>query len=409
VKIAIIGGGLIGSSCAAYLQREGALVTVFDHGDPTRRASYGNAGSISDGSIIPFAGPGMVKMFLRSLVLRDSALQVDLAYALTVLPWLYAMWRQGSPTRRSAAVIALARLLAPCFQQYQDLLGTVEFAKQFVRSGQLYVYNDDKEYEKDAGARRYRMQHGILSEHLTSPDISALEPCLRGDFAHATYFPSAGHVVNANALLDCIMQTFIAAGGAVKYSPVRRLTLDSAGRPQLQSDDLNTVRFDKVIIAAGVRSASLARMIGVCIPVESLRGYAADFNLSLLRRPVLVAGKKLFLSPTDFGTRATGVVEIAGISRGPRIGPAALIARQALTVLPDLAGNPDREWMGHRPSTPDSVPIISTLAGCRHVLVATGHGATGLMSAAVTGRLICDLSLGRPPIIDPLPYRADRF
>ena len=67
------------------------------------------------------------------------------------------------------------------------------------------------------------------------------------------------------------------------------------------------------------------------------------------------------------------------------------------------------EWMGHRPSLPDNLPVIDRSPRFPAVHYAFGHSHFGLMGAAVTGRLIAELVSGASPSIDLAPYRVTRF
>ncbi|TIV84327.1 MAG: FAD-dependent oxidoreductase, partial [Mesorhizobium sp.] len=67
-----------------------------------------------------------------------------------------------------------------------------------------------------------------------------------------------------------------------------------------------------------------------------------------------------------------------------------------------------REWMGYRPSLPDSLPVIGR-ARAPNIFYAFGHGHLGLTQAAATGRLIRDLVLGQTPPVDLAPFGPQRF
>ena len=78
-------------------------------------------------------------------------------------------------------------------------------------------------------------------------------------------------------------------------------------------------------------------------------------------------------------------------------------------MYPGLANGGTSEWMGHRPSLPDSLPVIDRATRFPSVYYAFGHGHTGVSGSPVTGRIIADLVSGRPPEIDISPFRVDRF
>jgi glycine/D-amino acid oxidase-like deaminating enzyme len=85
------------------------------------------------------------------------------------------------------------------------------------------------------------------------------------------------------------------------------------------------------------------------------------------------------------------------------------LATLATRYLPGLALSGGTAWAGHRPATPDSLPVIGRSPRHSQVFYAFGHGHLGLTQAATTGRLVADLLLGRRPPIDPRPYGIERF
>jgi D-amino-acid dehydrogenase len=82
----VVGGGLVGLCCALALQDRGMSVAVIDPGDPRARASFGNAGVISRGSILPVAGPGARRALLRYALARDPGVRVGGARSPASLP-----------------------------------------------------------------------------------------------------------------------------------------------------------------------------------------------------------------------------------------------------------------------------------------------------------------------------------
>ncbi len=77
--------------------------------------------------------------------------------------------------------------------------------------------------------------------------------------------------------------------------------------------------------------------------------------------------------------------------------------------MPGLKTDGGRQWMGYRPSLPDSLPVIGTSRRDPRIVYAFGHGHLGLTQAAATGRLVCDLVSGQTPAIDLSPFSPQRF
>jgi D-amino-acid dehydrogenase len=111
----------------------------------------------------------------------------------------------------------------------------------------------------------------------------------------------------------------------------------------------------------------------------------------------------------DLGIRVSGIAEHAGLTAPPNYALADLVVEQARQVMPGLVADGGVPWSGHRPSTPDSLPVIGHAPGHHSVLLAFGHGHTGLTMGAITGRLISELAAGQTPSLDLTPYRVERF
>jgi D-amino-acid dehydrogenase len=82
---------------------------------------------------------------------------------------------------------------------------------------------------------------------------------------------------------------------------------------------------------------------------------------------------------------------------------------KARRFLPGLDASHGREWMGYRPSLPDSLPVIGRARSMPGVFYAFGHGHLGLTQAAATARLVRDLIDGKPAAIDLAAFSAQRF
>ena len=102
-------------------------------------------------------------------------------------------------------------------------------------------------------------------------------------------------------------------------------------------------------------------------------------------------------------------MELGGLSLPPNYKRVDGVIARLKRYVPSAKTDVGERWMGYRPSTPDSLPVIGGSPHFKNVLFGFGHGHTGLIGGSMTGRLIADLAAGRPPSIDPRPYRVDRF
>ncbi len=121
------------------------------------------------------------------------------------------------------------------------------------------------------------------------------------------------------------------------------------------------------------------------------------------------ADRSVSLAHMHEGIRATGVAEFAAPDAPPNMANARMVQRHAQTLVPGLTGEPASQWMGPRPSHPDSKPVIGRSPRHANVLFAFGHDHLGLTMAGITGKLIAELAADKPPSIDLAAFRPDRF
>lgn len=86
-----------------------------------------------------------------------------------------------------------------------------------------------------------------------------------------------------------------------------------------------------------------------------------------------------------------------------------MMLKKSEAVMQGLKTTGGKQWMGFRPSLPDTLPVIGRSPVNQRVIYAFGHGHLGLTQCAATATLVRDLVLSKPPSIDMHPYRAERF
>jgi len=128
-----------------------------------------------------------------------------------------------------------------------------------------------------------------------------------------------------------------------------------------------------------------------------------------VKRQLIFGGHGFVITPLSTGLRVGGAVELAGLKTPPNFARSKAMLTKAADFLPGLKTEGGREWMGYRPSLPDSLPVIGRSGRNPNVLYAFGHGHLGKTQAAATGRLIRDLVSGQAPAIDISPFSPQRF
>ena len=409
-EVAVIGAGIVGTVCACYLRRENRDVTLIDRAGPGEATSFGNAGGIGASSVMPIATPGMLKQIPKWLLDPAGPLHLRWSHLPHVLPWLIRFLRAGAESEVRRIAAALAALNSETFQAYGPLLQEARLQHLFRRDGHLLVYHAKQGLDDDALGIELRRDLGFAMHNLGAHEIRQLEPALAPVFECGVLFLHDGLCTNPFGLVQGLAEHFRNSGGTLLRREVRSFEMGPTGPRRIFTDGGDLVA-DRVVIAAGIHSTVFTRQLGYSVPLESHRGYHVTLPDPgvMLQRLVIPADYRFAITPMDMGLRFAGTVELAGIEAPPNYERARTLLRIGRRVLPDLRADTYSEWMGHRPCTPDSLPVLGASPRHENVYFAFGHGHEGLVGASKTGQLIAELIGGRPPSIDLSPFRIDRF
>lgn len=411
-RVTVAGGGIIGVCSANYLIQQGFSVEVIDPALPgsENQCSYGNAGGICPGSCIPNSMPGVLKNVPKWLMDPEGPLYVRLAYLPHALPWLIrflAASRKARVEEISAAMHSLHRMTYDCYEPLMKEAGCEELLQ---KRGQLFVYENADGPAGSAYSLDLRRRHGVKVEILNAAEIRQLEPALAPIFKSAVYLPEQGQCPNPGRLVAKLAENAARLGVTFTRARVAGFEKSSDGIGAIWLDNGERRAIDQMVLSAGAWSADLARELGNAIPFETERGYHVMVETDTgLRVQTISADRKFVASPMENGLRIAGNVEFSGLKRPPNMHRADALLKHARSMfnLP-LEGKISR-WMGHRPGTPDSIPVIDRATKAQNVIYAFGHGHQGLIAGAVTGKLVAQMAARQPTSIDLYPFRVDRF
>ncbi len=411
--VTVIGAGIVGVCCALRLQLEGHRVTVIDPRPPGTATSFGNAGIIGTGAITPYSVPGLWRRVPAMLIDPLSALRLRWRYLHRAAPWLVRFLAVGRRECVERSAAEMTPLVTAADRGHRDLMAAGGVDAELLRPvGPLYVFRRPQEArERMALQIELLERHGIGFDVLDGDDVYALEPGLAPGFRSGFYYREESFITEPLALTRGYAEAFRARGGRFIEESVRRFELTSQG-PRVVVTDRGMHPVERLVLAAGAWSGELARLLGANVPLDTERGYHLNVPWNdriVLRRPVIVADHDYVLCPMRDGIRITSGVEFGGLKLPPDFRRIHRVLADARASLTGLDGEVNREWMGFRPSLPDSKPVISRSPRFANVFFAFGHGHLGLTLSAVTARAISDLVAGRESDIPLQPFRADRF
>ena len=408
--IIVIGAGVIGLSCALALQRAGFKVLVLDRKGVAAEASQGNAGAFAFTEVEPLATPGIMRKAPRWLLDPLGPLSLPLGYALTFAPWMLRFWRASWRDRYEQSTRAQTALMQLSKQCLEELITSMQAEEMIRREGQLQLYEGETEFNASQESLKLKQAQGIEVEVLTGPAaIAAIQPGLSEQFTHAVYTPAWMNVCNPATWVERLSQHFHEAGGEIAITHVSAIQPDSDSVTLLTDQGNKTA--DKIILACGAWSKSLAQGIGDRLPLDTERGYNTTLPAGAfeLKTHLTFPAHGFVVSRIDEGVRVGGAVEFGGLQRPPNYKRSQTLLNKAKRFLPGLNTADGVQWMGFRPSMPDSLPVISHASQSDRVIYCFGHGHLGLTQSAGSAKLVKNLVLGETSSIDRTPFSAKRF
>lgn len=415
--VVIIGAGVVGAASAIEALNDGHRVTLVEPADPggEAAASYGNAGWLSSHSVLPPTEPGLWKKVPRFLLNPLGPLTIRWAYLPQAAPWLLRYLAAGwTSARIETTARALRALLADAPRLHQALAEKAGVTQLIERRGVLHIYPSRANFEAEANAWRIRRMMGVQWQELNADSLHQREPELHARYQFGIAVDEAGSCRDPGA--------YVAALVAYARERGAQLVRDKASGFRIEGGRLKAVTAaggdipcDAAVIAAGVRSKSLAARAGDRVPLGAERGYHAviDQPEAGPRTAIMASDCKAVATPTSTGLRIAGQVEIAAVDAAPNWRRAEILRDHLLSMFPglprDVPAHRLRYWMGCRPSMPDGLPCIGYAKATRDIIHAFGHGHIGLGGAARTGRVIAQLLSDRAPEIPLGPYDPGRF
>jgi D-amino-acid dehydrogenase len=411
-KVVVIGAGIVGVNVGLALLGKGYDVTILDRGEPGMGASFGNAGGIAVSECAPVAMPGMLKSVPGWLMDPLGPLSVRWGYLPKMMPWLLRFLAASRKTRVEQIATNMATLLNRAWDDYDPVIKDAGLAVAvFKKHGAMAVYRSNTSRKAAGYAIDLRRRNGIKLRDLTRDEVRDIEPDLAPIFACGVMEEDWGHVLDPFKITTGIFKHFLERGGKFQTADVANFVFRD-GKPRAAITDAgDMINFDNVVVACGAWSKTLAKRLGSPVPLDTERGYntTVPYHDAKLSRMVVCADDSFVLSPLEMGIRVGGAVELGGLLAAPNYDRAKALFAKGKEVLPKLSAEGGTEWMGFRPSMPDSTPVISRSPRHANAFFAFGHGHLGLTLGATTGRLVADLMASGEAPVDMTPYRINRF
>lgn len=409
----IIGAGIVGMSTAAFLQRAGHRVTVIDRVPPGEGCSFGNAGGIAFAEILPTIHPRILMKIPGWLLDPLGPLTIRWRHLPRVLPWFLAAGRNAMPDREKAITAARASLALRVVSDFDTLLGDAGASHLLVKKDTLRVFDTEAQYKAEAHERAVKAEHGYDARTVSREEITEIEPALARDFYCGAFHGGWYFVRDPRKVVAAIAETVERNGGDIIADDVATIANNGRRATTITLRDRGERPVDKLVICAGAYSGALVNQVGEHVLLEAERGYHLmmpdpGFELG---RSITYAGNPMGMTPMDGGLRLAGTDEFAGLDAPPNWKRSDILWKDAKRCFPDLRPIDDNvsRWMGRRPGTPDSLPVLGPSTKLTNVWYGFGHSHMGLTWGPTSGRLISEVMTGVKSNIDLTPFSVTRF
>ena len=408
-QVTVIGAGIVGVCSAAWLQRAGFKVTLIDAGPVGEGSSFGNAGNLSPGAVVPYMIPGFWKE-LPGWLAQNGPLAVRPGYFLKVLPWLLTAVKTSRTETAMKTSRAMHALHGGTLEAYDALTRNTSAAALIEHCGQLYVSTKIDAAQGSAIAQRMREEAGVKYMLLDHMEIRELEPALAPHFKSGMLLPDNGRCKNPHELVRLIAAEAERNGATILRGKVTGFQSNGKSVTSIVVDG-QAQAVERVVIAAGAASGRLSAQLGTPLPVEAERGYHITIGDPGVtpRIPVSNVDAKFVCSPMNMGLRVAGTAEFAGYDAEPNWRRAELLEAQARAMFPGLRMEKVTRWMGRRPSLPDGLPVLGAAPGFVNAFFAFGNSHFGMSAGPVMGKIVAELVAGRAASIDIAPFAPARF
>ena len=408
--ILVIGAGIVGVSTAIWLQRSGASVTLIDRDEPGSATSYGNAGILASASVVPVPTPGILKKVPGMLLNPNKALFLKWSQLPRLLPFFYKYLLNSNSDSVFKISNALSYILYDTVEQHLEISKGTNAENYITTNDLIFGYSDKIAFENDRYSWDLKRKHGHKFSSLSRDDLAKYDKNLKNKFGFAVKCMNHGTISDPGVYISELFKSFVNKGGKFLKTEVKDILFDDFRNPVSLNTNNGDILCNRVVLTSGAWSAGLAKKLGAKIPLTSERGYHVEYHSPNIKfkAPVVISDSKFIIHSMQGRLRCAGLVEFGGISQPESSHPFKLIEKKIETLFPELKYERKTYWMGHRPSTTDSLPVIDISPNYNNVWLGYGHQHIGLSAGPKTGKILSEIILSKNSNRDLSRFSASR-
>jgi D-amino-acid dehydrogenase len=418
IDVAVLGAGIVGISAGIAARQRGLSVVVIDRREPGSETSYGNAGILSSGSILPLNKPSLWSALPGYLGNTSAALRWDPMWVMRNLDWVARFLGNAMPSRTRPRAEALHGLIGASLKLHREWIVKAGAPQRIRETGWLKAWRSDAT-EAAKQEQAFLAEFGIKSELLDRQAISALEPNILPVYTTGLLHTQTASVDSPGAVVKAYAQMLKGLGGEVRQSDIKGIEPEGRGSSDQGSGDHGwrvvlgdgAILARHVVVALGPWSADLLRPLGYRVPLAVERGYHQEFTPNparALQRPIHDAEGSFLMSPMENGIRVTSGVELTDRDAPSSFAQLDMVVPMARGVV-EFGSAVAEPWRGARPTLPDSLPMIGKAPRHQGLWLAFGNQHIGFTTGPATGAAIAAMIAGDTPSFDASAFAPGRY
>jgi D-amino-acid dehydrogenase len=409
--VVVLGGGVIGLTCALYLLRAGRSVSVLEQGTAGGAASHGNCGTITPSHAMPLAMPGMIAQAMRWLLKPDAPFRIAPRLDFALFEWLLQFAHRCNWADFKRITATKAPLLRLSRQALEELIRSENLECEFQTTGTLNVYRDARAFEHSRWLPQALTECGLPVDILDGSQCRALEPALNDSIVGGYRHPLDAQLRPDRYAAELARAVREKGGKIYESTKIENVQVDN-GRVAAVRTDHGEFTGRDVVLALGAWSPLLARQLDLRIPIQPGKGYSITYSRPQRcpRIPLALKERAVCVTAWKSGYRLGSTMEFAGYDDSLNRTRLDALKRGAAEYLHEPEGpQAIEEWYGWRPMTYDDLPILGRAQRVQNLVLATGHGMLGVTMSAATGLLVAELICGQALSLDLAPFSPGRF
>ncbi len=410
-EIIIIGGGIIGLSCAYFLHKSGHQVTVIDQSKMDGGASYVNAGYLAPSHMIPLSAPGVMKQGIKWMFDSKSPLYIKPRLNADLIKWSWAFNKSCTSKHVERAIPVMREIAVMGRDLYDQIKQEEGLDFQLEKKGLFMLCQTEQTLHHELELVETAHKEGLVARAVSVAEVQQMMPDAKLDIVGATYFECDHHTTPGAFMNE--LKTYLVNAGVVIRQEEKVLDLGvENGEVTFVKTNKEQLKADEYVLAAGSWASLLSRKLNIPLLLQAGKGYRVETTTPTgITYPSILAEAKIAITPMSGFTRFAGTMEIAGINQRINSQRVDAIAEGVQRYFPDVSVTPEEKAQaasGLRPVSPDGMPYIGKSKKCKNLTIATGHAMMGWSLGPSTGKLVQEVIDEVTPSMDMTLFHPDR-